>query len=435
MILVVKKHRQLQWFCLAGLLAVLSSLSVEAQQRFELDGDQWVAEKAPDPTTPEGQLQRIRKLLAQNSIDEAQKWAETWLKEYPNHPGQAEARLLLGDSKVAKGDYYESLFDYEIVIRQYPASPQFFTALQREFDIATLFTRRPNRVWRRFLGMRIIPGNDEGVELFIRIQERVPGSRLGERASLALGDYYYEEGNMFMASEAYDVFLLNYPNSENREWAMLRLIQANLARFKGPEFDPTGLLEAAERLKLFRSEFPAAADQIDADGLFTRIEESLAAKEYAVARWYERRNEPVSADYLYRRLINEYPRSSAAEQAIARLEVLQGETSLNLNPALAPRDTQQEIDVMNRQEQATDSPGVGQTIDQEKGIIDPTLDETEARLGNEAQRERERNRVIGDANAIEQDILQDEAVDDEMSGEGVENLNDPEINPTLQEGD
>lgn len=421
--------------CLFALAVGLSIESVTAQQRFELDGDDWVAEKAPDPTTPEGQLQRIRKLLAQNKVDEAKKWAETWIKEYPNHPGQAEAHLLLGDAKVANGDYYKALFDYENVIRHYPASPQFFTALQREFDIATLFTRRPNRVWRRFLGMRIIPGNDEGVELFIRIQERVPGSRLGERASLALGDYYYEEGNMFMASEAYDVFLLNYPNSKNREWAMLRLIQSNLARFKGPEFDPTGLLEAAERLKLFRSEFPAAADQIDADGLFARIEESLAAKEYEVARWYERRQEPVSADYLYRRLIDEYPRSSAAERAVARLEVLQGETSLDLNPSLAPRDTETQLEIMNRQSRSVDSPGVGQTIDQEMGVLDPSLDATEAQLRDAQQRENERNKIIGDANAIEQSILQGEAVDEEMSGEGVENLEDPAINPVLDPED
>lgn len=405
------------------------------QQRYNLDDGQWTAEATPDPTTPEGQLQRIRQMLAQRDVKEAQKWAEEWIKVYPNHPGQAEAHLLLGDAKVAQGNYYKSLFDYEIVVRQHAGTPEFLTALQREYDIAVLFTRRPKRVWRKFLGMRIVPAQEEGVELFIRIQERVPGSRLGEQASITLADYYYQDGEMYMASEAYDVFLLNYPNSARREWAMLRLIQANLARFKGPEFDPTGLLEASERLRLYQHEFPASAERIDADGLFTRIEESLAAKEYADARWYERRREAVSADYLYRRLINEYPATAAAERAIARLAVLQRSSALNLDPSLAPHNTDAQDQQMNQQETQVDSPGIGQTEMQEQGVIDPTLDQTEAEQRDRQIRQDREDAVKSDASAITETIQQEEAVDDEMSGVGTENLNDPAINPVLDPED
>ncbi|MCG8352753.1 MAG: nickel pincer cofactor biosynthesis protein LarC, partial [Chloroflexales bacterium] len=40
--------------------------------------------------------------------------------------------------------------------------------------------------------------------------------------------------------------------------AMERLIAANLATFKGPRFNPTGLVEAGERLKGYKNQFPAA---------------------------------------------------------------------------------------------------------------------------------------------------------------------------------
>lgn len=290
-----------------------------AQERFELQGGDWQAQPSYPADSPEGQLQAIRKTLAQGRGERAQKLADSWIKRYPNHPLLVEAYLLRGDAKVQRGRYYESLFDYEYLIRNYPSSEQFHTALEREFEIARMFTGGVNR---HFLGFRILPAEGEGEELFIRIQERSPGSEIGERASLGLSDYYFDAGQMDLAAEAYDLFLQNYPRSTQREWAMLRLIQASLARFRGPDFDPTGLIEAGQRLRMFQGEFPASADRIGAAALLVRINESLATKDLRSAQWYERRDRDASAAFLYRRIIEQYPETIAAQRAIGRLAAL-----------------------------------------------------------------------------------------------------------------
>ncbi|MEM8739830.1 MAG: outer membrane protein assembly factor BamD, partial [Planctomycetota bacterium] len=112
----------------------------------------------------------------------------------------------------------------------------------------------------------------------------------------------------------------NYPQSTKREWAMLRLIQASLARFRGPRFDTTGLLEAQQRLREYRDAYPAAADRIGAEALEVRINESLALRDLTNADWYLKRGKRVSAAVLYRRVIQEYPQSVAARRAIEQLE-------------------------------------------------------------------------------------------------------------------
>jgi outer membrane protein assembly factor BamD len=290
-----------------------------AQERYELDADQWQKQATFDPASPEGQLQAIRKLIAQGEGKAATNRASDWIEQYPNHPLLVEAYLLRGDARVARRKFYKSLFDYEYVIRSFPASEQFHTALEREYEIGRLYVEGMNR---SLLGMRILPAEGEGEELLIRIQERTPGSPLGEKASLKLADYYYDSAQMDQASEAYDLFLLNYPQTAYREMVMLRLIYAGLARFKGPEFDPTGLVEAYQRLKTYRAEFPAAAERIGADALLVRIEESLALKDLVTANWYEQRHKPVSAAYLYRRLVDHFPQTSAAQDALQRLSEL-----------------------------------------------------------------------------------------------------------------
>jgi len=311
---------------------LVSAVEASAQPSYELTDAGFVPLAVAEPGTPAAELADARKLIAQEQPHDARKALEQWFKDHPGDPLTVEARLLLGDAKAAAGDYYDSLFDYEDVITFYPASQQFTTALQREYEIAVLFT---TGLKRKLWGVRWLPADDEGAELFIRIQERSPGSAIGEKASVALADHYFRSSDMALAAEAYDLFLLNYPNSDLKQWAMLRLIQSSLARFKGPEFDATGLIDAGERLRQYRHDFPAGADRIGADALLIRIRESLARRDFASAAWYDKTNQSVSAVLLYQRLIQEYPDTTAARDAIARLEQ-RGEPPITAPPEATP---------------------------------------------------------------------------------------------------
>ncbi|MEQ9459403.1 MAG: outer membrane protein assembly factor BamD [Phycisphaeraceae bacterium] len=306
---------------LAGLmLAIVTACPAGAQTRYEMDeSGELVRQPGPEPGTPAAGLEDIRRLIAEGEGEEAEDLATRWIRNHPDHELEIEARLLRGDALVSQERYYKALFDYEYVIRVYPGSEAFFTALEREFEIARLYT---SGVKRKLLGFAILPADGEGEELLIRIQERVPGSDLGERASLLLADYYYDNAQMFLASEAYDIFLENYPESNRREWALLRLVLSNLARFKGPKYDATGLLEARERLLIYRAEFPASAEKIGIEALLLRVDESLAMSDMENAKWYERRGEKRGAAAIYRRIVTEYPRTGVAGDAAERLNEL-----------------------------------------------------------------------------------------------------------------
>lgn len=318
-----------------------------AQEQYQLQQQHWQKQPTYPPDSPQGQLQAIRRELAEFQAlvsahpdearahaDRAQDLAEKWIADHPNSDLMADALLLHGNARAARRHYYNALEDYEQVIRRYPASPQFQEALRHEFQIAKLFI---NGMRRRFLGMRILTAYSEGEELLIRIQERSPGSALGEEASITLANYYYRDGQMYNAAQTYDIFLKNYPRSPRREEAMLRAIQANLARFKGPRFDPTGLIEARQRLRTYRRAYPAAADRMGVDALLVRIDESLAMKQYLIAGWEVKRDNLVSAAYLYQRLVKAYPRTAAAGLALEQLAKLPANVRPRTGPGAATR--------------------------------------------------------------------------------------------------
>lgn len=297
-----------------------SSPAVQQQQQYEFRDNQWTQVPRYDPESPEGKLQTIARVREQGEAKESEELASEWIEQYPNHPRLVDAYMLRGDARVARRRYYRALYDYEYVIRSFPGTEQFNLAMEREFEIARLFG---NGVKRHFLGMRILPAYEEAEEILIRIQERAPGSDLGEKASLELGDFYFRRAQMTQAAEAYDLFLQNYPRSPHRERVMLRIIQSNLATFKGPRFDSTGLIEAQQRIRQYDKDYPVAAEKIGTPALNVRIDESLALKVYHTARWYERTGEQISAIYNYRRVIKDHPRTAAAQLALDRLEEME----------------------------------------------------------------------------------------------------------------
>lgn len=299
----------------AGLLVLLGlTTSIVAQERYTLtEDDQWSAEDPPPPGSPEAQLAQVRRTLAEKKFDLAYDRATAWIERYPRHAGQPVARLIRGDALQGSKKFYDALFEYEYVLRVYPGSDVFVTALQRELEIAKKFARGMKR---KHLGMRIWNADDEAEELLIRIQERLPGSTLAEEAGLELADYYFRIQEMDQAAEAYALFVENYPDSDSISTARRRLIYAHLASFKGPRFDAAGLYEARALLQRLEVVDPVAARRIGSTALQVRIDESDAAKMLETARWYGRTNDFVAAEMMIRRLVARYPHAVATREGV-----------------------------------------------------------------------------------------------------------------------
>lgn len=314
---VLMKHT-IQSFLVCALL-LTSAFSARAQEKFELKDGDFKRTKSVNPDTPEGKLSAIRTSIAQERGKDAEKAADDWILNYPNHPKIDEAYFLRARAKIAQMEYFLALYDLEYLLRSFPDSVYFIPALEEEYKIGMAFS---HGMKRKLWGMRIMDAGAEAEELFIRIQERAPKLPISEKAGIALADYYYRISEMRLAAEAYDLFLQNYRDSKWREQAMIRLISANLATFKGPEFDVTGLEEARARLLDFKMEFPAAAERLGTEALLVRIDESIAQSSLVVAMWYERQSLKRSSIYVYKRLIKEHPRSASARKALERLKEL-----------------------------------------------------------------------------------------------------------------
>jgi outer membrane protein assembly factor BamD (BamD/ComL family) len=171
------------------------------------------------------------------------------------------------------------------------------------------------------VGFRLFDATDYAVEIFIRVQERLPGSALAELAAISLADFYYDRREMKLARDAYDLYILNFPSGPNRLKADRRLVFADIARFKGPRYDSSGLLDARVRIRNFERRYPGEAERIGLnDGMVARIDESLAAQLLESARWYLTQKDDPAARVTLTRLLADHPRTFAATEALALAE-------------------------------------------------------------------------------------------------------------------
>lgn len=308
------------WMTLGLTLACApAALAQSSEYRMDESGN-WVEVRSPEAGSDEALIASARKVIAEDRPGEAKGLLDAWIdrNERTQNPWLPEALTLRGDALTAMGEEFDALYDYERVIKEYPASDQYIVCVERELNIGVRYL---GGLRRKFLGVRLLPNQDIGQELLIRVQERMPGSRLAERAGIELADYYYANHDLQLASEAYDLFAQNYPNSQYAMKARQRRIYATVGRFKGPKYDGSALLDTKILVRRFANLYPAEAQSAGLDdALLVRLDESSALQLADQAEWYERRDDKVSMRYLLSRLVREHPRTAAAERALVAFE-------------------------------------------------------------------------------------------------------------------
>lgn len=341
--------------CVAGLL-LLTPTALAQSKEFTLKPDgQWTMTKQPAPGSDEAIIAQARVDILNREYSIARTALNEFIDSHEgtNNPYLPAAHRLRGDAKLGLGKEESALRDYEEVIKNFPGSEEFDRALEKEHGIGKQYL---NGLKRRLFWIRFDNGEPLGEEILIRVCERKPGSILAEKSLLDLIDYYYRKPDLKMAGIACRIYLgwlrndegslsdlarisqVSPAYSKNEMIVKMRLIQASVLRFAGPEYNAAPLEDAKLLIEQFSSEYPNEAERTGiGDAMAARVDELLAQQMLEAAEWYGRRDDDVSARFTYRKLARKYPQTVAASRAI---DVLQRKgwgmgTGARLKPAPA----------------------------------------------------------------------------------------------------
>ncbi len=303
-------------------IALAAGPAIAAPPGWELRNGTWVPLVEPSSETPDGQVaQMIRDLQAAESTAKPDKslakrivkTAKKWEKANKTHPLMPQVLLLHGDAEVLRGNKYASLFPYEDLLNNYPGTDLFVPTLQREYNIADAFLKGEKRT---FIWFRILPADDDALQLLDRIQDRDRGSAVAEESGLREADYYFDSGKFPEAIDLYTLFLQRYGKfSQYTRKAELRRVEASLGNFRGLLFDFTPLYDARERLATVADAYPQSAQDLQVKAIDDRIYQLEGEKDLEIARYYLRAGKKHASAYYYRRVIENWPDTSYAQTA------------------------------------------------------------------------------------------------------------------------
>ncbi|UCC30127.1 MAG: outer membrane protein assembly factor BamD [Phycisphaerales bacterium] len=321
---------RIQGRCIEGaLLAALTMMALQAayaqQPRartltYDADRKEWVEHPPPAPGTAEGDLHAIRAQIKQGEYRPAFSAITEFTESYgESNPLWPEARLASAEVLIGRREYHKAHIVLQESLARFGGTTLTSEVLRLEFIIAEAYL---SGVKRKVWGVRLLSGEDVAFRILDEISANYPESRLAELAIKTKADHLFKNGEHALAELEYGRLLRDYPQSRYHQFALRRSADATMASFAGVDYDEAALVEAQERYREYLLRYPQDRDRDDVERFLSAIDVARAEKDFSVGEYYERTNHIGSAIFYYQLVRDNWPETSAATKAIARLELL-----------------------------------------------------------------------------------------------------------------
>ncbi|MFG0285403.1 MAG: outer membrane protein assembly factor BamD [Phycisphaerales bacterium JB039] len=279
---------------------------------------QW--ELAAAPTDPDELfLAEAARLINDGRPGRARTQLNEWIRRnnFSDNPWLPTALRLRGEAKLAAGNEWDALYDFEEVALAFPESPEYVTVIEREFDIAADYLRGKKR---KILGLRIVSAYSTGVEIMIRVVERLPQSTLAEESFRELAQYFLRQRDLASAALVGQKFDEHFATSAMSRDMLLLRITTNWARFKGPRYNGAALVETRALAERYLEEYPTDENRSRIEAILVRVDNSAGEHMLEKARWYLQRGDTTSARFTLQRLLRRHPETAATAEAMQIME-------------------------------------------------------------------------------------------------------------------
>ncbi len=154
-----------------------------------------------------------------------------------------------------------------------------------------------------------------------------PRGPLADVAEMAVANMYFRAGQYEDAAFRYDIIRKDYPKSKYQMQAHILGLQSKMRMYQGPIYDGKPLKEATEIADQTLTQFRGRLGDEEARVVQTKAQIVVlkAEREWAMGQYYDRKQYYAAAREYYKFLIDNYPRTTYADQARTRLEQIRNE--------------------------------------------------------------------------------------------------------------
>lgn len=300
-------------FILATVLSVCASAFCEQSQTWRLGKDQkWQQVSSDEQGRYMLAVSNIKQLISGGNAGAAQKALADLKKDFPAIAAKDLDAFIAADLLYADGKYTDSIPAFDKFMDDYPTSPLYEAALEREFQMGTALVAGYKVPLLKIFRVK---GYDEGVKVMNRLADRAGDAPVAQQALITVAKGFEKRKLWREAFDTWADISSRWPTGQIGKDALLNMATTMYAGYRGPRYDATGLVSAKGYYQSYQSRYPDDANRIGVPAILARIEEQIAYKQYSVGKYYQHVGIKTGAVLYYDQVVSNWPASEAGKLA------------------------------------------------------------------------------------------------------------------------
>jgi outer membrane protein assembly factor BamD len=218
---------------------------------------------------------------------------------------------------------------YVKMVQKYPASTFFEQALDREFAIGNLYLAgEPQRLWKVPLG----PSMDKTIEIYEQVIKSAPYGTHAPEAQFKIGLAREQQKKWNDAVDSYTKILDKYPGNSIASDAQYQIGYAWYSSASMAEYDQSAAQKAIEAFEDFIVRYPNSEKVAAANAHIELLKGRQTQGSYNIAKFYEKQKNYKAAYIYYSDVVRQSPGSEDAQSAQKKIDTLRKLLGQDVNP-------------------------------------------------------------------------------------------------------
>jgi outer membrane protein assembly factor BamD len=245
---------------------------------------------------------------------------------FPRADIAAEAQFKAGQMLERLGKLQLAFNEYQALIQKYPRSPDFEAALQAEYNIgkAYLDGKRID-----IYGVPTLPSMGKAQEMFKKIVTNAPYGKIAPLAQFGIGQALEKSGSVAATVNAYQEVVDRYPSSDVAPNAMYQIGYVYFQASRATGYDETAAVRAQEAFEDFVLRYPNNEKIPQAQENLKVLQLRKTDNSYNIARFYDKQRNYKAAYVYYNEVIQQQPDSPFAVKARQRMDQIRAKVGDN----------------------------------------------------------------------------------------------------------
>jgi outer membrane protein assembly factor BamD len=239
------------------------------------------------------------------------------VRRFPRADIAAEAQFKSGQMLEKEGKLQRAFYEYQALVQKYPRSPDFEAALQAQYTIgkAYLDGKRVD-----IYGVPTLPSMSKAQEMFQKIVTNAPYGRIAPLAQYGIGQALEKSGSITSTVNAYQQVVDRYPNSDVAPNAMYQIGYVYFQASRATGYDQTAAVRAQEAFDDFLLRYPNSEKVPQAQDNLKALQGRKTENSYTIAKYYDKQKNYKAAYVYYNEVVQQQPDSPEAERAKQRMD-------------------------------------------------------------------------------------------------------------------